>query len=225
MTVDSQRRSGEIGIPVMRMMCDARINLVWEGTSEILRIWMAREGLAPYIEQALALLSGTFSQWLAVPFYYGRMGLRSMSPFSRFFGESKIFGPEYAQWVRCIESSARRLTRVILGATIRHRQSLHHKQLLLQDIVEGSLGLFPMAATIWYASQPSMRGKPGIQALADYLCQEMAGRLHPEATRVGRHKRDADVYRLSKAIMNGEYDWLEDGTLPLLRNETERRTL
>lgn len=222
MTTDSQRRSGEIGIPVMRMMGDARINLVWEGTSEILRIWMAREGLAPYIDQALALLKGTVSQRLAAPLYYGRMGLRSMSPFSTLLCDSGIFGPEYARWVRCIESSARRLTRVILGTTIRHRQSLHHKQLLLQDIVDGSLALFPMAATIWYASRREMRAKPGIKTLADYLCQDMAGRLHPEATRAGRHTKDADVYRLSKAIMNGEYDWLEDGILPLLGNETGR---
>ncbi len=55
MTVESQRKSGELGIPVMRMLRDARINLVWEGTSEILRIWMAREALSPYIEQGTRL--------------------------------------------------------------------------------------------------------------------------------------------------------------------------
>ena len=223
MTPESQRASGEVDIPVMRMMCDARINLVWEGTSEILRIWMAREGLAPYIDQALALLKGTPSQRLAAPLYYARMGLRAASPFPMFSSDSGIFGPEYARWARCIESSARRLTREILVTTIRHRQSLHHKQLLLQDIVERSLALFPMAATIWYASRPSMRGKPGIQALAGYFCQEMADRLYPEAAAASRHRKDSDVYRLSKAIMNGEYDWLEDGILPFLGKETDQR--
>src|SRR5512146_2988011 len=59
MTVEAQRKSGEPAIPVMRMLRDARINLVWEGTSEILRIWMAREALAPYIEQGVGFLQGT----------------------------------------------------------------------------------------------------------------------------------------------------------------------
>jgi alkylation response protein AidB-like acyl-CoA dehydrogenase len=223
MTAESQRRSGEIGIPVMRMMCDARINLVWEGTSEILRIWMAREGLAPYIEQGLALLRGTPAQRLAAPMYYARMALRSFLPVSPLLGASGIFGKDYARWVRGIEASSRRLTRMILGTAIRHQQSLQHKQLLLQDIVDDSLALFPMAAIIWYASRPEMRARPGIQALVDYFCQDMADRLNPEAKRISRHKKDTAVFRLSKAIMNGEYDWLEEGIVPMLEKEMDRR--
>ena len=223
MTAESQRRSGEVDIPVMRMMRDARINLVWEGTSEILRIWMAREGLAPYIEQALALLRGTLAQRLAALLYYARMAVRSCLPFSSPARVAGLFGRDYRRWVLVVESASRRLTRSILGATIRHRQSLHHKQLLLQDLVDDSLVMFPMAATIWYASQPDMRDKPGIQALTDYLCQDMADRLNPQTERISRHKKDANVYRLSKAIMKGEYVWLEEGIVPLLGNETDRR--
>jgi hypothetical protein len=77
-----------------------------------------------------------------------------------------------------------------------------------------------MAATIWYAAQPDMRDKPGIQALTDYLCQDMANRLNPQTERISRHKKDANVYRLSKAIMNGEYVWLEEGIVPLLDQQT-----
>ncbi|MBS0153857.1 MAG: acyl-CoA dehydrogenase family protein [Nitrospira sp.] len=223
MTAESQRRSGEVDIPVMRMMRDARINLVWEGTSEILRIWMAREGLAPYIEQALALLRGTLAQRLAAPLYYARMVVRSCLPCSRPARAAGLFGGDYRRWVRFVESASRRLTRSILGTTIRHRQSLHHKQLLLQDLVDDSLVLFPMAAIIWYASQPNIRTKPGVQALADYFCQDMADRLNPEAKKISRHKKDAAVYCLSKAIMNGEYAWLEEGIVPLLGKGTDRR--
>jgi alkylation response protein AidB-like acyl-CoA dehydrogenase len=216
MTTESQRRSGEIAVPVMRMMRDARINLVWEGTSEILRVWMAREGLAPYIEQALALLRGTVTQRLAALLYYARLALRSCPPFSVPIHSSGMFGKDYAKWVRVLELFSRRLTRVILVMTLRHRQSLHHKQLLLQNIVDDSLALFSMAATIWYASRPDMRTKHGIRALADYFCQDMADHLNPEAKRISRHNKDAGVSRLSKAIMNGEYEWLEEGIVLLL---------
>jgi hypothetical protein len=67
-----------------------------------------------------------------------------------------------------------------------------------------------------------MRDKPGIQTLADYFCQDMADRLNPKAKRISRHNKDADVYRLSKTIMNGEYVWLEEGIVPLLDQQTGR---
>jgi hypothetical protein len=219
MTVESQRKNGEAGIPVMRMLRDARINLVWEGTSEILRIWMAREALSPYIEQGLALLQGSFSERLAAPLYYARMALHSCWPFSNPFRTSGMFGGDYGKWIRVIESTSRSLTRSTLAATLRHRQSLHHKQLLLQDLVDKSLPLFPMTAIIWYASQPEMRAKPGIHELAGYFCEEMADRLHPSsslARRIHRGKKDAGVYRMAKRIMSGEYAWLEEGIVPLL---------
>ena len=80
--------------------------------------------------------------------------------------------------------------------------------------------LFPMAATIWYASQPEMRDQPGIRDLVNYCCQDLEGRLQPSSSlrgRIRRHETDSVVYRLSKRIMSGEYAWLEDGILPSVR--------
>ena len=108
---------------------------------------------------------------------------------------------------------------LLLRKQLRHRQGLHNKQLLLQQLVNDSLWLFPMAATLWFASQPEMRTKSGIRELATYFCQEMADRLYPPsspARRISRHKKDAIVYRLSTTIMSGEYAWLEEGIAPLL---------
>jgi alkylation response protein AidB-like acyl-CoA dehydrogenase len=219
MTFDSQRKNGELGIPVMRMMRDARINLVWEGTSEILRIWMAREALAPYIEKGLAFLQGSSSDKFVALSYYAGMALRSRLPYSTPSSSAGMFGEDYARWVRFIESSTRSLTRTTLAATLRHRQGLHNKQILLQDLIDDSLAIFPMAAIIWYASQPEMRTKPGIRELTTYFCQEMKDRLRPPsstAKRIRGHKKDSTVYRLSKVIMSGEYAWLEEGIVPLL---------
>jgi alkylation response protein AidB-like acyl-CoA dehydrogenase len=220
MTPEAQRKSGEPVIPVMRMLRDARINLVWEGTSEILRIWMAREALAPYVEQGIAILEGSLSRKIAAALYYARMGCRAFVPFLNSRRTPAMFGKEYAPWVHFIESSTRKLSRSTLVATLRHRQSLHNKQLLLQHLVNDSLWLFPMAATLWFASQPEMRTKPGIFELVTYLCQDMADRMYPPssvAARIRRHKKDTVVYRLSKAIMRGEYAWLEEGIVPCSR--------
>ncbi len=201
MTAEAQRKSGEPAIPVMRMLRDARINLVWEGTSEILRIWMAREALAPYIEQGLAFLQGSLSDKIAAPLYYARMSLRSCLPFL-LLGALPLHSEKNMRAGFVLSKpSSRRLTRSTLIATLRHQQSLHNKQLLLQHLVNDSLWLFPMAATLWFATQPEMRTKPGIRELADYFCQDMADRLHPPSSlagRIRRHKKDTVVYRLSK---------------------------
>jgi alkylation response protein AidB-like acyl-CoA dehydrogenase len=219
MTLDSQRQNGEMGIPVMRMLRDARINLVWEGTSEILRIWMAREALSPYIEQGIAFLQGSASHKITAPLFYTRMALRAGLPFSNPLSPSAMFGKDYSRWVRFIESSSRSLTRSALVATFRNRQGLPNKQLLLQHLVNDSLWLFSMAATLWYASQPEMRTKPGILELATYFCQDMVDRLDSSPSPAGRirgGKKDAAVYHLSKAVMSGEYAWLEEGIVPLV---------
>jgi alkylation response protein AidB-like acyl-CoA dehydrogenase len=225
MTVESQRKSGELGIPVMRMLRDARINLVWEGTSEILRIWMAREALSPYIEQGLALLRGSPSRRLAASLYYARVGLRSyLPPIAPGHGSARFEG-EYAHWGRVIEAGARRLTRATLVTTLRHRQRLQDKQLVLEQLVNESLMLFPMAATIWYASQPEMKTKPGIGALATYFCREMEEKLSPVSSltaRVSGCQKDTTVSRLAREIMQGEYAWLEEGIVPLLTVNSNR---
>lgn len=219
MTVESQRQSGELAIPVMRMLRDARINLVWEGTSEILRIWMAREALSPYIEKGIAFLNGSPSQRAAAALYYARMTLRSSQPSLHLGSGSNVFGKDHAGWVRFIESSSRSVTRATLVATLRHRQSLHNKQLLLQHLVNDSLWLFPMAATLWFSSQPEMRTKPGIRELAAYFCQDMKAQLYPASSPTGRvrgNQKDTTVYNLARSIMRGQYAWLEEGIVPLI---------
>lgn len=219
MTVESQRQSGELAIPVMRMLRDARINLVWEGTSEILRIWMAREAMSPYIEKGIAFLRGSPAQRAEAALYYTRMALRSCCPSLHLGRGSNVFGKDHARWVRFIESSSRSLTRATLAATLRHRQSLHNKQLLLQHLVNDSLWLFPMAATLWFSSQPEMRTKPGISELATYFCQEMEARLYPASSPTGRilwNQKDKIVYSLARSIMQGQYAWLEEGIVPLI---------
>ena len=219
MTVESQRQSGEFAVPVMRMLRDARINLVWEGTSEILRIWMAREALSPYIGKGIAFLQGTSSQRAAAALYYTRMVFRSSLPSLHLGPGSNVFGKDFERWVRFIEASSRSVTRATLAATLRHRQSLHHKQLLLQHLVNDSLRLFPMAATLWFSSQPEMRTKPGIRELAAYFCRDMEAQLYPASSPTGRvcgNQMDTTVYNLAKNIMQGHYAWLEEGIVPLI---------
>ncbi|MGZ9159357.1 MAG: acyl-CoA dehydrogenase family protein, partial [Nitrospira sp.] len=47
-TPDSLRLHGDLPVPIERMIRDALINVIWEGSNGILTLWIGREGLAEY---------------------------------------------------------------------------------------------------------------------------------------------------------------------------------
>jgi hypothetical protein len=219
-TASSLAARGEAPIPVERMMRDYRINLIFEGSSEIMRLFIAREAVDFHLQIAGDLVnpkasSGTKMKALVkAGFFYAGWYPRLWfgAGYLPSFGE---FGP-LARHVRFAERSSRKLARMMLYAMARLGAKLERKQMTLFRFVEIGAELFAMTASCVRARMLVKNGSQGNEAiqLADHFCLLSRRRIAASFDAIF-HNDDDITYRISKQIMEGKHRWMEEGIVGL----------
>jgi alkylation response protein AidB-like acyl-CoA dehydrogenase len=216
-TPDSLRVRGEIPVPVERMIRDALINVIWEGTNGILTLWIGREGLAEYFNHGKAFLDRQIGDLLRATPFFTTVAARSVNALSD-YATSDTVHETYAAWDRFVSEKSRKLARTTLLATARHRHKLVPKQLLMRRLITASMDLFSLEALIWYASQNEIKDKALVQSLATYFYSHVQEEFDPTpllSMQTSFWNDDTTVYRLAKDILSGKADWLEDGIIKI----------
>jgi alkylation response protein AidB-like acyl-CoA dehydrogenase len=212
-TADSLRARGEPAIPIERMMRDSRINLIFEGSSEIMRLFIAREavdkhfGLAfPIVSPKSSLGTRLSAAMKAAPFYltwYPGTWLPSFRSYAEF--------DALAQHLRFADRTTRRLGRALFHAMVRFGPGLEKRQMVLFRAVDIGAELYAMSATCVRAHMRMVtEGRAEAIDLADAFCRDSRMRI-ADLFRELYGPLDAQMHRLAEDVLSGKHAWLEHG--------------
>ncbi|GAB5897523.1 acyl-CoA dehydrogenase family protein [Mycolicibacterium mageritense] len=213
-TAESLAARGERGVPVEQILRDMRINRIFEGSTEIMHLMLAREAVDAHLSvagdiidpdadlkhkaKAAAQAGKFYARWL--PTLVTGKGQLPMS-----FTE---FGP-LGEHLRYVERASRKLARSTFYAMSRWQGRLEHKQRFLGRIVDIGAELFAITA----ACVRAQRDAPEAAVeLADAFCRQARLRADRLFAELWDNSDDSDRL-LARGVLAGRYTWMEDGII------------
>ena len=205
-TADSLAARGDDPVPVERFLRDSRINTIFEGSSEIMRLLIAREALDPHLKMGGPVLNTTLPMKdrakaaLRSAWFYGRWYPMLWMPT---LGGSRGGRSEFSGETRKVRALSKKLARKLFHSMLRHGPKLEKKQVLLGRYIEIGAELFAMTASISYASSLIESGKGDRDDLVEtvrYFCKRSRG-VVGNLFRDLRTNADSEGYRLAKKMI------------------------
>jgi alkylation response protein AidB-like acyl-CoA dehydrogenase len=218
---------GEPAIGVERAMRDCRVNLIFEGSSEIMHLFMAREAVDKHLEVAGALVDPKASAGARL------RALPRIALFYAWWYPTRWLGwgqwPRYARYgslarhLRFANRACRKLARSVFHGMVVYRAGLERKQAFLFRAVDIAMELFAITASVCRARALQRSGADTAAAaeeLADMVARRSRRRVRALFAELWRND-DARMYRTGRRLLDGRYQWLERGAMPLPYEEAE----
>jgi alkylation response protein AidB-like acyl-CoA dehydrogenase len=216
-TAESLRARGERGVPAEQILRDLRINRIFEGSTEIMHLLIAREAVDTHLSIAGGLIDpkadlkakgraatkagGFYARWLPTLVAGAGQLPTSYSHFS-----------PLAHHLRYVERTSRKLARSTFYGMSRWQGKLEHKQGFLSRIVDIGAELFAITATCIRAQEETAEFGRKPQEIADMFCHQARLRTDALFHRLWDNSDARDV-RLARLVLGGRYTFVEEGIL------------
>ena len=214
-TAQSLRERGEEGVAVERALRDSRVNLIFEGSSEIMHLFIAREALDFHLQHIGALFKrgsfgdkakAFFNMMKTYAFWYPKLWIPVISAGK--FGMAPVLN----RHMRDVARLSKKMSRRLFHKMAIHQKKMAEKQLLINRFVQIGTELFIMSAVCSYADSLRKEGskdQANAVDLADYYCQEAKLRISKLFSDIARNN-DKATLKLNDKFLGGKFEWLED---------------
>jgi alkylation response protein AidB-like acyl-CoA dehydrogenase len=219
-TAASLQARGLRGVPVEQVLRDMRVNRIFEGSTEIMHLIIAREAMDQHLHvagdlmepdlpldrkaKALGKAGAFYAAW------YPKLAVgRGQAPQSY-----ASFG-ELAGQMRFVERASRKLARSTFYAMARWQAGTEDHGAFLGRIVDIGAELFAISATVVY-TQTALREHPERAAETQELAAAFCNQAQHRTERLFHELWDnADVpnHRLALDVLKGRHTWLEEGII------------
>ena len=213
-TAESLKKRGEAPVPLEQVLRDLRINMIFEGSSEIMRLFIAREAVDPHLQKAGSFidpdadLGEKAKDAVGLGTHMASWFAGNVAGWSR-WPRHTDFGP-LSGHIRFAERRARKLARTLAYAMSRYGGGLEKKQAVLGRMVDIGAELFAIGATCAYATK--LAGQNGADSgpikMADLFCKYARARIDTTFEEVFDN-HDGETYKLAQEVLEGEHAWLE----------------
>lgn len=208
-TADSLANRGETADPIERMMRDCRINTIFEGSSEIMKLFIAREAMDPHLRRGAAAIDSRkpLSQRIPVALqagvHYAAWYPMRWLPFAK--GIPSIVHPEIRQHLKKIARRSRQLSRALFHAMALNGPKLEKRQLLLGCFVDIASELFAMACACTKAdtqiNQVSDKQRSELLSTVRYLCSRGDSRIENLFLSAADKATESAGYKLAQQLL------------------------
>jgi alkylation response protein AidB-like acyl-CoA dehydrogenase len=225
-TAESLRTRGERPVPAEQLLRDARINRIFEGSSEIMKLLIAREAVDEHLKVAgsivdpeveakdkakAALGAGKFyARWLPKLAVGSGQNPNAYSEFGALAGH-----------LRFAERSSRKLARSTFWGMARWQAKLERKQAFLGRLVDIGAELFAITAACVHARtiaeedagspETTDKGETAYE-LAELFCGQARRRVDQLFHDLWQND-DPENYRAALKVLDDRYLWFEESVL------------
>jgi hypothetical protein len=215
-TAESLGRRGEKPVPAEQLLRDMRINRIFEGSTEIMHLLIAREAVDQHLAVAGDVLAPDSSledkakSALKAAGFYARWFPQLVTGEGQKPGSFAEFGP-LAEHLRYVERGSRKLARSTFYLMGRHQAGLEQKGSLLGRIVDIGAELYAISCACVYAHTLGEE-EPARREQAFELAGLFARQARRRADALFRElwsNDDGAQYKAAQALLDGRYEWFE----------------